>query len=266
MKNLKKVLTLTLFLSLIASFVLYKADVFTFKKPKESSEFIVSNFITKKDSTDKYRRLIVNYVFHLTIDTLKLTAEKSVVKTFTLETYSDKIIHGSKSPVLYKEIIRFKTKNEKIREKLLDLNIKRIRFTTNKVFEGISNNYDLNEVIMLVENKTLKSHSSLEQHISDSKKIDFYWNRFKDYKIEINYVNNERGVLVERKKVDKFLKWYRRLDAKGGLGKIKEQEIMPSSKVIIVADLKEMQKSTQKYIIGKKLFKHKLEKYLDVKF
>lgn len=263
MNSFKKVVTLTLFLSLIASFVLYKADVFTFKKSKDSSEFIVSNFTTKKDSTDKYRRLIINYVYHLTIDTLKLTAEKSVIKTFTLETYADKILHGSKSPVLYKEYFGLRTKNKKIREKLLDLNIKRIRFTTNKVFEGIANDYDLNEVIELVENKTLKSHSSVEQHISNPKKIDFYWNRFKDYKIEINYIDNERGILVERKKVDKFLKWYSKFDEKRILDGMKGMEIMPSSKVIIVADLNEI--DTPEYLEEKMLFKQKLKQYLNLK-
>jgi hypothetical protein len=264
MKSFKQVVTLILFLSLIASFVLYKSDVFAFEKPKESSEFIVSNFITQKDSLNKDRQLLIDYAIILTIDTLKLTAEKSVVKTFTLTTHTDKFLHGSKSPVLYKGILGFKAKNEKTREKLLNLNIRGIQFTTNKVFAGIPNDADLKEVIELVENNTLKSDSRLEQLLNIPQRTDFYWNRFKDSKIRINYVNNERGVLVERKKADKFLKWYSNFELRISLGKIMEQEIMSSSKSIIVADLNEIEKSKPEFLKEKKLFKQKLKKYLDL--
>jgi len=262
--SLKKTVTITLFLSLIICFVLFKADVFRFEKPEDTSKLVVSNFIVKNDSIDKHRRLIINYVFHLRIDTLKLTAEKSVVKTYTLETFRNKIIHGSKSPVLYKEYPRFKTQDKKINDKLWELNIKRIRFTTNKVFEGISNDYDLNEVIELVENNTLKSHTSLEQHIKEKDKVDFYWNRFKDYKIEVNTHNNERGVLINRIKVDSFLDHYKLIE---GLKVNNRSEIISSSKSIqLFIDENEIENPSPKYTMVKNMFKQIVKIYLGIEF
>lgn len=264
MNSLKKTATIILFLSLITCFVLYKADVFILKKPVDTSNLIVSNFIVKNDSIDSHRRLIINYVFHLKLDTLQLKAEKSVVKTFTLETFRDKIIHGSKSPVLYKEYPRFKTKNKEINDKLWKLNIKRIRFTTNKVFEGIANDSDLNEVIELVENNILKSHTSLEQHIKEKEKVDFYWNRFKDYKIEVNNVNNERGVLINRIKVDSFLDHYKLIE---GLKINKRSEIISSSKSIqLFIDDNELENPSPKYLMVKRMFKQIVKMYLGIEF
>lgn len=263
MIRLKKIAIITLFLSLIASFVLYRADVFKYV-PKKNSQLIVENFITKKDSIERHRRLIINYVFHLEIDTTRLSVKKSVVKTFTLESFADKVISGSKSAVLYEELPRYKTKDKDIRNKLWSFNIERVRFTTNKVFEGISNDYDLKEVIELVEKNTLKSHTSVEQYISEQKMVDLYWKRFKDYRVEVNLVNNERGVLVKREKVDEFLEHsdlFKKIKVKN------RSEIMSSSKSIqLVIDSEEIENPSPKYLLFRDSFRVLVEDLLDIKF
>ncbi len=267
MKSFKKVATLTLFLSLIASFVLYKADVFTFKKQKEPSEFIVSNFIAKQDSLDKDRRLLIDYVFHLDINKSNLTVEKRLVKTFTLETWDTQLISSSKSFQVHKnwEIPQYASKNDSIVKKLKEHRVKRVRFTTNKVFDGEANDSDLFEVIMFVENKTLKSNSSLELHIKEQGMVNLYWKKFTESQVEINDYNNPNGVLVDRKKVNQFLKWYQKFKLKQEKEKEKKLAIMFSSKSgpVEIKDITKTKESTE-YLEKKKLFKEKLEKYLEI--
>ena len=267
MKNFKKVAALTLFLSLIASFVLYKADVFTFKKPKESSEFIVSNFITKQDSLEKDRRLLIDYTFHLDINRSNLTVEKRLVKTFTLETWDTQLISSSKSFQVHKnwEIPQYASKNDSIVKKLKEHRVKRVRFTMNRVFDGKANDSDLFEVIQFVENKTLKSNSSLELHINEQDIVNLYWEKFNESQVEINDFNNSNVFLVDRKKVNKFLKWYNKFEAEEEKERKKRLAIMFSSKSgpVEIKDITKTKESTA-YLEKKKLFKQKLKEYLDI--
>ncbi len=264
MNYLKKGATLTLFLSLIASFVLYRADVFKFENTEDTPKLVVSNVTFPKDALNNDKRLIVDYVLNLTIDTTYVAVERKVIKTFTLETWDSKSVSRDMSSTKNSEQSWFTSKNKTIIEKLKTHQIKRTRFTNNMVFDANPNDSDLSEVIRLLENGILKSNSSLEQHINNKEITDFYWTRYKNYKIQVTHLNNEDGILVDRKKVDEFLDVFREIEK---IKVKKRSDIMSGSKSIqVFIDTKEIENPTYGYITLKKIFKEFAEQHLGTKF
>ena len=94
--------------------------------------------------------------------------------------------------------------------------------------------------------------------------VNLYWKKFNEGQVEINDFNNPNGVLVNREKVNKFLKWYSKFDAKRRADEKKKWDMMASSKSMQVIDLKELQKPSPEFLEAKKLFKQKIHEYLDL--
>lgn len=273
MNQLKKIATITLFLTLIASLILFKSDILRYDKKDDASILIASNFSFSKDSLEKDKRLLIDYTLHLDINNSGLTVEKRVVKTFTLETWDTQMISSSKSFIVQKrfETPKYATKNEDIIKKLEQFNIKRVRFTSNKYLDGISNDEDLLELINFVDNKVLKSNKSLEKHLTNQNEVNVYWNRYNNSQVDVHNFNKPIGVYIDREKVDEFLKWYSRLEAKRRADKNKKFKIMTSSKSATVVDMSKIRlsdpsKPSPEYLEEKKLFKKKLKEYLDIEF
>ena len=264
MALVKKLFTVILFVSLIASFVLYRMDFFDKTSREVKPNPIITNFFEPlPDSLSVKKKLIVDYYLVLKVDTLNLAFEKRILKKFRLieEVKRERTFSSSKSaaPLIMPNKPTDISKDESILKKFKELNVVAIDFSLSGHLDVDPLDADLLYAIDAIENNELILNSEISYYLDYDDMVDLYWKKYWLYPVSI-YLSDNYLTYVGGFQVDNFFKWYEEFND----NRVKKKVTFSSSKSLVTTD-KMHSLILEDFKENKALFIEKLKEYLNIK-